>query len=64
VEGECFMHKFIFFMLALLTTVCIMLVGIAIGEGSWIGIVSSIVGSFIFIGIGFRFRKRFSAEKE
>lgn len=59
-EGEWTMQKFIFLILALLTTFCIMFIGIAIGEGSAIGIILSIVGSCVFIGIGFKLKRVFA----
>jgi hypothetical protein len=51
------MKKFIFLSLAILATFCLMLTGVAIGEGSIIGIISSLIGSFVFVGIGMRLKK-------
>jgi hypothetical protein len=63
-EGEWFMQKFIFLLLAILTTFCIMLIGVAIGEGSGLGILLSIIGVCVFIGIGFKLKRSLSSEKE
>lgn len=51
------MQKFIFLLIAILTTFCIMLVGVAIGEGSVLGIILALIGSFVFIGIGFKLKR-------
>ncbi|MED3552342.1 YlaF family protein [Cytobacillus praedii] len=44
--------------LAILATVCIMGIGIAVAEASIIGIFASIIGLIVTMGLGFKTKKK------
>ncbi|MFZ3588098.1 DUF5325 family protein [Bacillus sp. DJP31] len=53
----------VFLILAFLTAFLIILIGIAVGERSILGIIGSIVGIVAMMGIGFTYKKKLR-EKE
>ncbi|MFD1735661.1 DUF5325 family protein [Bacillus salitolerans] len=46
----------IFLILAITTAIFMMLIGVAIGEGSILGIIGSIIGVILIMGIGFAYK--------
>lgn len=56
--------KWTFLLLAILSAVCMMSIGISIGLRSIIGLVVSFVALLLFMGIGFRKKKKMSESQK
>jgi hypothetical protein len=48
----------IFLLLAFITAFFMILIGVAIGEGSFLGVIGSILGVFFTMGIGFSIKSK------
>ncbi len=59
-QGGIWMKEFkwIFLVYSILAATCLMAVGVFIGEKSIIGIIVSIIGLFIIMGLGFSTKKK------
>ncbi|MDN4073590.1 MULTISPECIES: DUF5325 family protein [Fictibacillus] len=52
-------ENIIFLIIAVLTTFSIALIGVAIGQHSWLIAITAIIAVFFLMGLGFSLKKRF-----
>lgn len=54
----------IFILISIAVTFCIALIGVAIGEQSFLLAVIALAGAFILMGIGFTLKKKFREQQQ
>lgn len=47
-------------LLAVLTFACIVSIGIALAEQSWVGVMLAVIGIVVFMGVGFTLKRKFN----